>query len=268
MKTINQLAERYVKLSLKIGQHSEHYVDAYYGPQNWRPDDKTTALPQLKNEALMLLANARQLGAFDCDKKQHRMTFLLAHIKASVTYISQLQGNHLDFYSECKAMYDVHPPKFDESHFDEVLATLDELVPGSGDLNQRLDTYRQEFKVSKDKLDAVFAAAINEARARTLKFIDIPEDENFNVELVNNQVWSAYNWYKGDSYSLIQLNTDHPIFIDRVIDFAAHEGYPGHHVFNALIEKHLVNDKGWMEYAVYNLFNPLSLLAEGAPTTV
>jgi hypothetical protein len=45
---------------------------------------------------------------------------------------------------------------------------------------------------------------------------------------------------------------------------AAHEGYPGHHVFNALIEKHLVNGKGWMEYAVYNLFSPLSLLAEGS----
>ncbi|MCJ8271082.1 MAG: hypothetical protein MJK04_16985, partial [Psychrosphaera sp.] len=195
MKTIDQIAERYVKLSLKIGQHSEHYVDAYYGPQHWRPDDKTTALPQLKNEALMLLANARQLGAFSCGEKQHRMTFLLAHIKASVAYINQLQGNHLDFHSECKALYDVQPPKFDESHFDDVLTTLDELVPGTGDLNQRLDTYRQEFKVSTDKLDSVFAAAINEARTRTLAFIDIPEDENFNVELVNNQVWSAYNWY-------------------------------------------------------------------------
>jgi hypothetical protein len=214
MKTIDQIAERYVKLSLKISQHSEHYVDAYYGPKHWQPATKPTRLSQLKNEALMLLAAARNVDSEDCDEKHHRMTFLLAHIKASVTYINQLQGNHLDFNSECKALYDVQLPKYDESHFDTVLVTLNELVPGTGDLNQRLDSYRQEFKVSTDKLDAVFGAAIDEARTRTLKFIDIPEDENFNVELVDNQVWSAYNWYKGDSYSLIQLNTDHPIFID------------------------------------------------------
>ncbi|WP_435274201.1 hypothetical protein ACMAZF_12855 [Psychrobium sp. nBUS_13] len=49
-----------------------------------------------------------------------------------------------------------------------------------------------------------------------------------------------------------------------MIDIAAHEGYPGHHVFNALIEKHLVKERGWLEYSIYNLYSPVSLLAEGS----
>ena len=36
---------------------------------------------------------------------------------------------------------------------------------------------------------------------------------------------------------MIQVNTDLPITIDRAIDLACHEGYPGHHVYNALLEK-------------------------------
>jgi hypothetical protein len=53
------------------------------------------------------------------------------------------------------------------------------------------------------------------------------------------------------------------IYIDRAIDLACHEGYPGHHVYNALLEKHLVRDRGWMEFTVYPLFSPQSLIAEG-----
>ncbi|MGE5410440.1 MAG: hypothetical protein ACM3MI_05725, partial [Clostridiales bacterium] len=55
-----------------------------------------------------------------------------------------------------------------------------------------------------------------------------------------------------------------PIYIDRAIDLACHEGYPGHHVYNALLEKHLVDDKGWVEFTVYPLFSPQSLIAEGS----
>ena len=47
------------------------------------------------------------------------------------------------------------------------------------------------------------------------------------------------------------------------MDLACHEGYPGHHVYNVLLEKHLVRDRGWIEFTVYPLFSPQSLIAEG-----
>ncbi len=59
------------------------------------------------------------------------------------------------------------------------------------------------------------------------------------------------------------MNTDLPIYVDRAIDLACHEGYPGHHVYNVLLEKNLVQDRGWVEFSVYPLFSPQSLIAEG-----
>ncbi|NIM62247.1 MAG: hypothetical protein GTN89_06760, partial [Acidobacteria bacterium] len=44
---------------------------------------------------------------------------------------------------------------------------------------------------------------------------------------------------------------------------ACHEGYPGHHVYNMMLEKTMVRDRGWMEFSVYPLFSPQSLIAEG-----
>jgi hypothetical protein len=91
----------------------------------------------------------------------------------------------------------------------------------------------------------------------------LPANEHFTVEYVTGKSWSGYNWYQGGFRSLIQVNTGLPIYIDRAVDLACHEGYPGHHVYNALLEKHLVRDRGWPEFSVYALFSPQSLIAEG-----
>jgi len=96
-----------------------------------------------------------------------------------------------------------------------------------------------------------------------LPHVQLPPNESFTVEYVTNKPWSGYNWYQGNYRSLIQVNTDLPIYIDRAIDLACHEGYPGHHVYNVLLEKHLVRDRGWVEFSVYPLFSPQSLIAEG-----
>ena len=83
------------------------------------------------------------------------------------------------------------------------------------------------------------------------------------VEYVTGKPWSGYNWFKGGARSLIQVNTDLPIFVDRALDLAAHEGYPGHHVYNTLLERHVAGERDWIEASVYALFSPQSLIAEG-----
>ena len=35
---MNAIAERYVKTVLALGQHDKDYVDAYYGPPEWKRD--------------------------------------------------------------------------------------------------------------------------------------------------------------------------------------------------------------------------------------
>jgi hypothetical protein len=112
-------------------------------------------------------------------------------------------------------------------------------------------------------VDTVFKTAIAACRARTQAHLRLPPGERFDLEYVKGTPWNAYNWYKGNYRSVIQVNLDFPIPLDRAVDLACHEGYPGHHVYNALLEKHLVRDRGWVEFSVYALFSPQSLIAEG-----
>src|SRR5258705_3628404 len=174
-----------------------------------------------------------------------------------------LAGTRLRFDEESKPLYDAVAPTHTEADFASVLAKLEATLPGTGRLIDRYDAFRGRFVIPRERLDAVFNAAIDGCRSRTLQHITLPADERFTVEYVTNKSWSGYNWYQGGYRSLIQVNTDLPIYVDRAIDLACHEGYPGHHVYNVLLEKNLLRDRGWAEFSVYALFSPQSLIAEG-----
>ena len=53
---IAPIAERYVKLVLAVGQHDADYVDAFYGPAEWRKsaDAAKTPLPAIDAQAAAL----------------------------------------------------------------------------------------------------------------------------------------------------------------------------------------------------------------------
>ncbi len=138
------------------------------------------------------------------------------------------------------------------------------MLPGSGPVPARYVAYRSQFVIPPAKVDTVFKTAIAACKERTARHITLPAGESFVVEYVKDKPWSGYNWYKGNYHSVIQVNTSLPIYIDRAVDLACHEGYPGHHVYNALLEKSLVRDRGWQEFSVYPLFSPQSLIAEGS----
>jgi len=262
---ISAIAERYVKLVLALGQHDADYVDAYYGPPEWKQEAeaKKIGLDQIAaNAAEISGALAGQPQPAD-EMGRLRLQYLQRQLAALSARVRILKGERLSFDDESKALYDAVAPTLPESHFQEILDRLEQRFPGSGPLVQRYDAFRGAFVIPRPKLDAVFQRAIEACREKTRAHVTLPEGERFTVEYVTNKSWSGYNWYQGGFRSLIQVNTDLPIYIDRAIDLACHEGYPGHHVYNVLLEKNLVKDRGWKEFTVYPLFSPQSLIAEG-----
>jgi hypothetical protein len=264
---LNPIAESYVRLVLAVGEHDPNYVDAYYGAAEWREavQGDRRPLPELSAVADSLLAALQPLpadGLAQLARLRHR--YLTRQLEAVRAYIGVLAGDSLSFDEESRALYDAVAPTHPESHFRELVDSLSAVLPGTGPLPARLEQYRRDFIIPPAKLDTVFRMAIAEARRRTAAHIALPAGEDFVLEYVTGKPWSGYNWYQGNARSLIQIDTDLPIYIERAVDLAAHEGYPGHHVYNALLEQSLVRERGWQEYSVYPLHSPQSLIAEGS----
>src|SRR6266480_3686612 len=271
---MSALAERYVHLVLALRQHDIDYVDAFYGPaeRKTQAEKEKKSLDAIGAEAVELsatLAKTPDAAISGDEMLKLRREYLQKQISALVARVRMLKGEKLKFDDESRALYDAVAPTYRDSHFDEIITELEKKIPGtnrqsgSDPLWERYENWRKPFVIPKEKLDTVFQLAIKECRARTQAHVLLPPNESFTVEYVTNKPWGGYNWYKGDFHSVIQVNTDLPIFIDRAVDLAAHEGYPGHHVYNSLLEKNLVRDRGWVEFSVYALFSPQSLIAEG-----
>ncbi|MBL7959059.1 hypothetical protein JNL27_02355 [bacterium] len=265
---MNTIAESYVKLVLQVGLYDADFVDAYYGPEEWKPSelsgDRADNLKKLEEQSLNLAEKLKSYENSDLPEMDRlRYNFLAKQFVAIRTKIQMLIGKKFTFDEESRLLYDAVAPKHDKNFFEKSMKELDMELPGRGSVSKRIEDFKNTFIIPKEKLDQVFKAAIEEGRKRTRKYISLPENENFVVEYVTNKAWSGYNWYKGGAFSLIQINTDLPIYIDRAVDLACHEGYPGHHVYNSLLEKHLVRENKWFEFSAYALFSPQSLIAEG-----
>ena len=267
---MRNVAERYVKLVLAVGQHDADYVDAFYGPPEWRKAAEAEKLPlatiEQQAEALekdIAVVTAASPVARDAELWGLRRQYLARQMAALRARVSMLQGKRLTFDEESRALYDAVAPTQTEAEFEAVLKQLEARLPGDGTLIERYDRFKQAFVIPTTRVDRVFREAIRACRDRTIAHVELPAEQRFTVEYVTGKSWSGYNWYQGGYKSLIQVNTDLPIYIDRAIDLACHEGYPGHHVYNVLLEKNLVRDRGWIEYTVYPLFSPQSLIAEG-----
>jgi hypothetical protein len=264
---MNRAAEAYVRLVLALGQHDTDYVDAYYGPPEWRKEAEASKLPlpEIRARAAALLATLQASPPSGTDEMARlRHSYLTRQLQALVSRVDMLGGTRLSFDQESQVLYDAVAPTLSEDHFRQVLGQLDRALPGAGPLADRYQKFRSEFVIPANRVDAVFKAAIAACQARTARYIQLPAGESFTVEYVKGKSWSAYNWYQGNFRSLIQVNTDLPIYIDRALDLACHEGYPGHHVYNVLLEQQLVRNRGWNEFSVYALFSPQSLIAEGS----
>jgi hypothetical protein len=267
-KKLNNLAIEYVKLGLTVGQYDGDFVDAYYGPDSLKP--KTEPLKTFPKDSL--LANANSLmndlrtiaNTSKIDTNKIRANWMADQLIAFSRRIRIFSGEERAFDEESRELFGVAAPVYTDDFFKTQIALLDSILPGKGNVNDRFQKLANKFIIPKDKLDPVIKAAIAEARKRTLAHYQLPAGETFTLEYVTNKPWSGYNWYKGGYKSTVQINTDLKIFIDRAIDVGSHESYPGHHVYNMLLEKNLYHDKGWVEISLYPLFSPQSLIAEGS----
>jgi hypothetical protein len=267
---LNEIAEAYVRFALALGEHDPNYVDAYYGPVEWKAQAKREkkALSALAVEADALSSRLAAIPASDLGHLgriwQLRRDFLSQQLRAAGGRIEILSGKKMGFDEQARLLYGASFPNHPDAYYQKLTLKVQKLIPGQGPLAERVEKYEDQFIVPRDRIDTVLQAAIAECRKRTRAHIPLPGTESFTLEYVTGKPWSAYNWYQGNARSTIQINTDLPLRMSDVISLAAHEGYPGHHVYNVLLEQELARKRGWVDFSVYPLFSPQSLVAEGS----
>jgi hypothetical protein len=256
------IVEEYIRLATGIDQHLPGYVDAYYGPAEWR-EDVVVPLPELAARAERLAHAVTEADSRD----EQRRDYLSRHVFAMQTTLRLLQGENLSLAEEVAALYNVHPERVPESVFEEAHQILDELLPPGENLRERMIQRRKNLEIPVERVEELLPVVHKELRTHTRELYPLPENESVEFLFVQNQPWSAYNWYLGECRSKIEINTDLPLRINHLADFIAHEGYPGHHTEGCIKEARLVRKAGHIEHSIALINSPACVIAEGIATS-
>src|SRR5205823_3523774 len=75
---MNSVAERYAHLVLALGQHDPDYVDAFYGPAEWKTqaEKERKSLDAIGAEAVELSAALAKTAVMEPARAQQRVKFI------------------------------------------------------------------------------------------------------------------------------------------------------------------------------------------------
>ena len=263
MSELNSFGRAYLRLALEIDKHVPGYVDSYVGPAELKAEVEAAE----SKSTTALLDDLAWLQAHVPAEDANRRTYLQAFLRSMECSLRRAAGEEIGYLDEAYLIYDIRPHLTDESRFTAAHNELDTLLPGSGSIAERMEAYRQRFRIDNDKALPLIELARAETRRRTLALMELVEGESLEVALTSDQPWMAYNWYKGNYHSLIEFNTDIRLNAVGLLVTFAHEGYPGHHTEQILKDKLLYRERGYAEEAVRLLSGPGAVIAEGIATT-
>jgi hypothetical protein len=260
---LDAAAERYVRLALALAERDADSLDSYYGPAEWQADARTrhATLPDIRVQATTLADTLSAEKGDDRGDADVRRAFLVRQLRAVAARVDILLGARPLFADETRALFafDLQPAaEADETTAREEIAKL---LPGVGPLAERYAAFDRRYLVPPDRLDAVVSRAIEACRAATRVHLPLPDGERVVVEYANGLPWSAFTRYEGKASSRIRINAALPLTVDRALDLACHEAYPGHHTIDTLVD---ARSAGRIEYSIKLLFSPQSMLHEAA----
>src|SRR5437764_6445914 len=98
----NAIAERYAHLVLALGQHDPDYVDAFYGPAEWKTaaEQEKKPLDTIGTEAAQLRTALEKIPAPVGEMVRLRREYLVKQLSALEARVGMLKGERLKFDKE------------------------------------------------------------------------------------------------------------------------------------------------------------------------
>lgn len=252
----------YLLLGLRFDRIEEGYVDSYTGDPALRAVVGAEPPPdpaELARQATRLIAELPGADGLDAQ----RADYIAAHLRALASAGRKFAGEDIGFVQEVHDYFDVDITKGDPDEYREAHRKLDEALGGTGDLAERMQSYRSGEEIPPERLEECIHAFSSALRDKVRADFPLPDAETINYEIVTDKPWSGFNYYEGDYRSTVAVNADLKQQMSGLPRLVAHESYPGHHTEHCRKEFGLVAGKNQTEQTIFLVNTPQCLMAEG-----
>jgi hypothetical protein len=263
IQQMDDVAREYLLIGLSLGELEDGVVDSYFGP----PDVKQQALTDKAAPSELVARSAALRARLDEVADAQRARWLDRQLIATETIARQINGEDVPYLELVERCFDATPQPTPPEEYATAREELERLLPGQGDLRDRLEAHQNTLTVPADKLADVVDWVTGELRAAAQASFFVPPGEDLEISLVTDEPWGAYNWYDGNLHSRIEVNTDLPVRATSLMGLLAHEAFPGHHLEHSTKEQRLVRDQGRYESSVQLINTPEAYISEGLAET-
>jgi hypothetical protein len=250
-------AERYIELGLRLGKHADDLVDSFYG------SDELAQRVEAE-EPRHPAALAEDAGALLADVTE---PWLEAQVRALLANARKLACESLSYEEEGRLVYGIELRWHDEEPFRRAAELLDEALPGNGDVRARLARWYDDVAIPRELVEQALRDAAEELRRLTRDRIGLPDGEEYDLEIVTGERWLGYAKYLGGLRTQISVNLDLPLPAADLVHLTSHEIYGGHHTHRVWQEVELVRGRGEAERALDLLWSPEAVVSEGIAET-
>ena len=254
------VVREYLLLGLAFDRLEEGFVDAYTGDAALRREVENAPAPDpraLARRARALLAELPSAGL-----SAERTEFLAVHLRALECSGRKFAGDDIGFVDEVAAYFDVDIEPGDEADYREAHRQMAQVLPGSGDLRDRVTAHRRSDEIPPERLAECVDAFSSALRDLVRQRYPLPPNETVEYEVVGDKPWSGFNYYLGNYRSRVAINSDLRQHMSNLPHLIAHESYPGHHTEHCRKEAGLVA-AGQAEQTLFLVNTPQCLMAEG-----
>lgn len=267
--SLDALAEHYVRAALALAQHQPTLVEAWHGPDAWRPGPREPVaqirhrLDDAHRAANAVLAS----GTGD-----PRARYLHQQVGALVLACRRLAGEALTFDDEAALAFGAPvvgvltalASEARQASWHEARLAVEWLLPGRSVLQERYAAFRARHVIPADRVAAAVEAASSACRRRLAAHLALPPGESVRTGTSATLGVEGQATYEGALRTSVFVEQASRLDLARLVWLVAHETYPGHHVQHVLADSELVQRLGWQERALHPSFGGHLLFAEGA----
>ena len=150
-RSLDAVAEPYVRTTLRLAQHDPSLVEDWRGPQSWRPGGRipVAALqPEIERLLFDLERAANDIGS---SQEYARVHYLLGQVRALRFAADRLLGRSTSIDEQARDEFAVTLPPLDQAAVTRAHDALGRVLPGTEPLAVRIDNLRRDTIVPADR---------------------------------------------------------------------------------------------------------------------
>lgn len=250
---IDQVSENIIKIALYIdsvfpGYVSEIWIDDLIIDTIKQQLPSKQQVSKLCDETFSLINNLTD---------ERRRDYLSDILKAEIFYVDNLEGKNFDYSTFSKNVFGF---KIDRITPDEITSIQDKIHTLETKMGKTRIEICKSQSVDKNLLLEKFKDYLSKAKKHTPSYLLDYDDKGFEIEIVTNEPWSAFNHHLKPGFSKLSLNSDVSLVEADLHQLSYHEAYAGHHSELSNKDKLLLEGRG--ENGLVITYSPQVFISE------